>query len=71
MVLSSIGQVGIGTATPANALDVVGNINASTGYKISGVAGETTTVIYVKNVVGSVVTFGTLTFAGGIETSHI
>ena len=35
---SNAGNVGIGTTTPTNKLDVAGSVNSSTGFKIAGVA---------------------------------
>lgn len=54
------GNFGIGTLAPSEKLDVVGNINTSTAYKIGGVTGFTGAGAYT-----------TLTIVGGIITNAV
>jgi hypothetical protein len=54
------GRVGIGTAAPLVSMDIVGECNASIGYKVGGVTGFTGTGAYT-----------TLTIVGGIITNAL
>ncbi len=55
--VKSDGKVGIGTSTPTENLDVVGNINASGTYNVGGVAGFTGTGTYTNfTIVGGIIT---------------
>ncbi len=63
-------RIGVGTAAPAYALDVVGQVNASTGYRFNATAGSTTTCSsgqFMQNQVvqGGIVTAGTCAGGGG------
>jgi hypothetical protein len=67
-------KVGIGTTTPGHTLDVVGDINTSTGYDYNGTAGATTTCAggqFLQNqiVQGGIVTGGTCAAASAGITS--
>jgi len=59
-VFRNDGNVGFGTLAPSEKLDVVGNINTSTAYKIGGVTGFTGAGAYT-----------TLTIVGGIITNAV
>jgi hypothetical protein len=63
-------SVGVGTSPPNSVyrLDVNGPINCGGGavYFCQGSGGQTTTVRYGKSNVGTIVTYGTMTFLGGI-----
>ena len=73
---ASQGSVGVGySPNAAYKLDVNGNINigsatSTAAYYCHGSAGQTTTVVYAKSNVGTTVTYGTMTFVGGILVAH-
>jgi hypothetical protein len=60
------GTVGIGLS-PAYQLDVFGDINTSTLFRVGGVAGINATVTYVDTLLGA----KTLTFTKGILTAQV
>ncbi|HLC79485.1 MAG TPA: hypothetical protein VJG83_03560 [archaeon] len=43
-IIKTSGNVGIATSTPQNTLNVIGDINATTGYKINNASGLTATI---------------------------
>lgn len=64
------GSVGIGDITPSYKLDVAGDINTTTTYRIAGVAGATLTcsggnLLQNAEVQGGIVTGGSCVAAGG------
>jgi parallel beta-helix repeat protein len=67
---SSSARLGLGTSSPAYMLDVAGDINTSTGYRVGGTAGSTTTcssgnVLQNAVVQGGIITGGTCVANGG------
>lgn len=60
MYIRSSGKVGIGTANPAEALDVTGTVRASVGFNVNGSAGVSATYTYPSSITitGGIVTAG-------------
>lgn len=63
MRIASDGKVGIGTFNPQYQLDVAGDINTSTGFRVGGAAGVSLTCS------GATQTLGNVTVTGGIITA--
>lgn len=74
IVDTSNNQIGIGIANPAYTLDVVGDINTSTGFRVGGTAGASTTcaggqVLSATVIQGGIVTGGScVTASDGVTT---
>jgi len=71
LATDSAGNVGIGTISASNKLEITGTVNA-TAYSVGATAGAaTTTITYVKtvNFVAQTVTTGTITVVNGIVTA--
>lgn len=70
LVIDSTGSVGIGNTGPSYKLDVTGDINTSTGYRVGGTAGISATCSggqFLQNAVvaGGIATGGTCAAAAG------
>lgn len=63
MRIASDGKVGIGTFNPQYQLDVAGDINTSTGFRVGGTAGVS------LSCSGATQTLGNVTVTGGIITA--
>jgi WD40 repeat protein len=63
MRIASDGKVGIGTFNPQYQLDVAGDINTSTGFRVGGAAGVS------LSCSGATQTLGNVTVTGGIITA--
>src|SRR5262249_24287652 len=78
LALNSISGASVGIGYLPNAaykLDVNGHINIGAGtstaaYYCHGSAGKTVTIPYAKSDVGTVITYGTMTFVGGILVAN-
>ncbi len=76
IILDNAGNCGFGgNATPAYAVDALGDINTSGVFRKGGTAGESVTLTYGSSL-GGIIPAGltlntkTVTFTGGIETGH-
>ncbi len=67
--LNTNGRVGVKNVAPAYPLDVTGDINTTTLYRVGGTGGFSGTAVLAKITAGG--TNGSLTIVGGIVTAYL
>src|SRR5690242_5288505 len=70
VALTPSGRVGAGVALPTYAVDASGDVNAGGVFRKGGTAGESVTLTYLTGTPAAGQSSKTVTFSGGIETSH-